>query len=354
MPGNFVRPPTSSGSGEEIDVIGVCEAAGWPEDHISRETIAQYVMPCIESTFSDGELVVKHPVEQDPLMREFFGETTFDEGVFGTRLRELLDGEDLEIRGKVDNLIRCSATLFAKHVVTGTVALPNTQNVRINRNPTMQNAFWIDPLLRLDLPTLGFDHREITLPHYPEVVVDYGPGVQGRHRIEDQIRDIATGHMPYSHFALSKGPFVNEFLMRYWAARYKDPSVLSQVLGKLYIGREDGIASASTEMVRIQQERTGTSEMADVVLASGIHAAGHEEVATGITNAYKLLKPNGVLLVRAPKDAVEAKPGSVRAQEMIDTALSAGFERSRATFFDVITGDATKPGVKSTTAVFCK
>lgn len=354
MSGNIVQPPSSSGSNEAIDLIGICEAVGWPKERVTQEYVTRYMLPSIEATFCDGEVMVPHPVEEDSLNREYFGETIYNEGAFGTRLRELFDGEDIAMRGKVDKLVRFSAAVFAKQVVTGHVQLPGLANVTIGHHPATPGGIWIDPRLRIAQPTLGFDEKEVSLPRYPEAVIDYGPGLQGRFRIEEQMGDMMSGQQPYTHVAVAKGPFINEFLMQYWANRYNNQGILRQILGSAYIGREDGIASASTEIVTSQQQRMGTTEIADLVLASGIHTAGHQEVTTGINNAYKLLKPEGVLLVRAPKDASKENAKSVPAKDMIDAALSAGFQRSRADFYDTVTGGDTTPNVHSVAAVFRK
>lgn len=95
---------------------------------------------------------------------------------------------------------------------------------------------------------------------------------------------------------------------------------------------------------------TKPREFADLVVASGIHTAGHEEVGVGIANAHKLL----ALLIRAPKAVNPETPDSASAEDMVDMALEAGFSRDRAQFFDTITQPDVGPRTESLSVVFTR
>lgn len=338
MTGNFIKPPSMGEGGGPVDLPSIYEAAGLPPEHLTAEFIRSHIIPCVAATFSDGELVIQHPPEQDPVVQEHFGATSYDQGAFGRRLRELFEGDDLALRHQVDGLIRYSATVFAHDAALGNVQLPSKPTVNIDSSRG----------------TIGFDRMTVPLSAEPRVVIDYGPGLQGRFHTERQLSDWNAGKMPYTYLGIGKGPFVNQFLQSYWAARLGDPQLANSVIGRLYIGREDGIAAATTEFAAVQQQHTGTSEFADVVVASGIHTAGHDEVNVGITNAHKLLKPGGTLLIRAPKAPNQETPGSVPAEAMVAAALSAGFDQDKAQFFDTRTGGDVGPRVDSLSAVFRK
>lgn len=361
--GNFVKPPSMGEGGGPVQLDLIYEATGLPKDYLTPEFVRANIIPCVAATFSDGELVIQRPPEEDPVIREYFGTTNYNEGTFGHRLRELFEGDDVALRHQVDGLIRTSATIFAQDVVRGNVALPSHRNVAIHTQPGLtpeerirQALFGLSTTGDITKPAIEFDHRKIELAQPPQTVIDYGPGLQGRFHIERQIDDLQAGRMPYAYLAIGKGPFVNEFLQQYWVARLgNDPAVLSQIIGKVYVGREDGIAAATNEFVAAQQQHTGSTEFADVVVASGIHTAGYDEVDAGITNAYKLLKPDGTLLIRTPKAINLETPDSVPAETMVEMALRAGFDQSKAQFFDARTGGEVGPRrVDSLSAVFRK
>ena len=301
----------------------------------------------------------------DPVVREHFGETDYKQGTFGRRLRELIEGHDVPLQHQVDGLIRFSANILAHHAVSGTVTLPSHRNVEI-LHPLVKSEGVNNPDILLvgaaamrlgDItkPAIGFDHHTVNLDAEPSVVMDYGPGLQGRHHIDRQLEDLRSGQRPYAYFAIGKGPFANEFLQQYWSARLGDnPAHLRRIIGSLYIGREDGIAAATTEFSEVQKQHTGSSEIADIVVVSAVQTAGHDELDTGIANAHKLLKPGGILLMRAPK-AVNSRPDSVPAESMVEMALQAGFDRNQAQFFDVVTGSqAERQEVQTLSAVFRK
>lgn len=116
-----------------------------------------------------------------------------------------------------------------------------------------------------------------------------------------------------------------------------NPAALAEVVIRgLYVGREDGIAAASTELVHNQQAENGTPEVADLVIASGVHVAGKEELALGISNAFTLLHADGTLLIRSPKAAGQDREDSPSANDLVDLALEAGFDRNKALFFDAL------------------
>jgi hypothetical protein len=352
-----------------VDMPLICEATGLPDRYMNEEFIIENVIPCVVTNFSDGEVTMPllAPPE-DPIVREHFGTTDYRQGTFGRRLRELLEGDDIALKHQADGLIRFSATILAHHVVSGVVTLPQRQNVEIWPaliDPTEERVHPIITSTLLGMaaldgwdmtkPALGFDHHAVALDAEPSVVIDYGPGLQGRFHIDRQLEDWQSGVRPYAYFPIGKGPFINEFLQQYWSARLGDDlQRFRSVLGTLYIGREDGIAAATTEFVAAQKQHTGSSEIADIVVASAVQRAGHEEIGTGIANAHKLLRPGGTLLLRAPK-AVNSDPNGVPAETMVEMALGAGFSRDKAQFFDVVTGAQVGPKrVQTLSAVFRK
>ncbi|MET9263735.1 hypothetical protein [Amycolatopsis sp. NPDC004079] len=311
MNSNIVDPPTATPDGQELaSVASICVASGLPRTYVSTQLLRNYIIPCVQATFSDGELSLLHAVETDPVLREHFGESDFDEGAFGNRLRGLTGASDPKLRYAVDALIRRAGRGLARLAVSSPPVLPPEQTVAI------------------DAPngTITFDGQTVSMLRPLEVVVDFGPGVQGRFHIDTQWNDLQNRRRPFAYFAFTRGPFINEFLMSYWLELTQDPEIAKQVVGSLYMGREDGMASSSEYLVQVQTGHVGSPEMADLVLASGIYSAGRAELRPAIANAHKILRPGGALLVRSPESVDE--PEHVDATEMIDLATAAGFRCS--------------------------
>ncbi|HSW65675.1 MAG TPA: hypothetical protein VLI54_00870 [Bacillota bacterium] len=366
MSGDFVKPPTMGDGDSPIDMSLIYEATGVPPEYLTENFVLENVVPCVVTTFSDGEVVLRRPSPEDSDVREHFGMTDQGQSAFGNRLRELLEGDDIALKHQVDGLIRFSAGILARHVISGAVTLPRHRNVEFmpallgsaeENDSIITSTMLGQAALRgwdMTRPAIGFDHHSVALDVEPSVVIDYGPGLQGRFHIERQLADLEAGRRPYAHLAVGKGPFINEFLQQYWRARLgEDSQLMRSVLGRVYVGREDGIAAATTEFVETQKQHTGSSEIADIVLASGVHRAGHTEIDAGITNAHKLLRPGGILLVRAPK-AVDSDPSGVPGEAMVEMALQAGFDRDKARIFDIITKAQVGPAAQSLAAVFRK
>lgn len=141
----------------------------------------------------------------------------------------------------------------------------------------------------------------------------------------------------------------------HWVARNgNDPSILKEVLGIAYIGREDGMGAASQDFIDTQTKHAGSAAIADLVIASGIHTAEHEEVSTALTNAHTLLKPGGALLIRAIRAHNMENEDNVAAETMTDIAYDAGFSRSKSRVVNTRTGSQIGPVVDSLSALLFK
>lgn len=305
---NSVDPSSAVPDGREpASVASICVAVGLPRSYVSTQLLRSHIIPCVQATFSDGELFRPHAVETDPVLRKHFGESDFNDGTFGNRLRGLTDDGDPKLRHAVDELVRCAARDLASLAVSSPSVLPPERTVAIDSSNGV----------------VSFDGQTVSVLRPLKVVVDFGPGVQGRFHIDTQWNDLQNSRRPFAYFAFTRGPFVNEFLMSYWRELTRDPVIAKEVVGSLYMGREDGMASASEYLVQAQTGHTGSPEMADLVLASGVYSAGREELKSAIANAHKILRPGGALLVRSP-DSVD-EPDHVNAAETIALAVAAGF-----------------------------
>lgn len=351
MAENIIRPPTSTDG--PLNMQAIYEATGLPEQ-LQTPAYYEHLMEAAAAEFTDGEIIITHTTTEDPVVREHFGATVFNEGVFGGRLRQAFEGEDRDLVGHVDGLLRLAAIAMAKNAVSGPLPLPDVQNVAIRREgPVTGDEFMRAVMagrpapLGIIKPLVIFDHTAEALAYDPGVIVDYGAGLQGRHYIDQQYADIMQGkRLPYVYVPIVKGPFINEFLQQYWLEKLGQQYAglfNDSIQGRIYIGREDGIAAATNEIIAETKRGVGSAAIADLVVASGIQKAAYQEVETGITNAYELLRPNGSLLVRAPvEDGVEED--EVSGWEMYRMALDAGFERDKAKVHHVpMRGPGTEP-----------
>lgn len=290
-------------------------------------------MPAVAATFIDGEFIMQHEPSTDPEFNKHFGTGDYAKGEFGQRMRILAESDDPLIRQQAHTLIRASADQLAVDIVSGHFMPPPYKTVDISAASSL----------------LKFDEQVVQLAQPPQVVVDYGPGLQGIYRINQQLIDFADHIQPFEYHPVAKGPFINQLLKTYRHLHLQDaPQIMHDVMGR-YTGYEDGIAATTDQMTAI------ATNVADVVLASGIHTAGHQEIETGIKNAFTLLKPDGTLVIRAAKKANLETPTSVPAEDMIQMALNAGFDFSKAQLFDTVTGQSVRPeGFPGISAVFRK
>lgn len=322
------------------DMIEVCEAAGLPRNLASdHNVLRRLISPAVAVAFTDAE--IHHSLPADPRLETLFGHNDFSQGSFGNQIRELHTDGDEALRKKTDGFVRFFANLFA-HQVTGKsqgVDISLTERGRkvgISANP---------------LPYISLGGHVMPLPTPPRTVIEYGPGIAAHHHIKEQLLAIGQKQRPFMLVGIEKGPYVNEFLKGYYAARFNDdPAYIEQVVPRLYAGREDGVAAATTDMIANVRQAGQSPQMADIVVACGIHAIGEDEIKTGITNAHELLVPEGKLVVWAPSRK-NSKPGHMAAEDMLELAQQKGFERDPRVQFTI---DKTTHGIQSIAAVLTK
>lgn len=97
--------------------------------------------------------------------------------------------------------------------------------------------------------------------------------------------------------------------------------------GQLYIGREDGIAEATNEIILAQRAHDAPAEIADIILALGAHHTTPEDLRQGMENAHTLLKDAGMVIIRG-----FAQPGTneLGTKEIAGWAFEAGFQEKGA------------------------
>ena len=144
----------------------------------------------------------------------------------------------------------------------------------------------------------------VDLDASPKIVMEYGPGIPGVHKIPNEVSQIPT------NIYIESGVYASQVLFTL-ASHYDlaEPS---------FIGRENGIKEAGKDALE-----SGLENSVDIITAAMVQSAGPEEFTAGIKQGKKLLRPNGLFVIQAP---TEVKPG-----EMSGNAI---FEVTRDTFGD--------------------
>jgi hypothetical protein len=338
------NPATRAEGVIELNYPRIFEAAGLPPELIRPDVVDHYLPLCTAATFSDGELAGVHLPMEDPVMQKHFGRDRYEEGALGARLIELFnDSKDRPMQQQVDRLVRNAGIFLARSAIKGDL-------------PPLPPSVVVD----VATSTLSFDRdHSVPLAEPPQVVMDFGPGTKGRYHIHQQIKDMTEGRQTYSYFAIGKGPLIPRFLSEYWVQLLdgSQEAFDQMIIGKYLIPREDGMAAGSKAFIDIQRAQNGPVEAVDVAIASAVHTAGEKELATTFINTHKFLKPEGTLIIRAPKDVKGDRPDSVPAAQMVELVRNAGFSLSRAEFYDVTTGGgplSVAPLTDSLAAVFRK
>lgn len=165
-----------------------------------------------------------------------------------------------------------------------------------------------DPGFRLRLtPPLQLiaDGRPFVSITHPTIVAEYGPGLVAFRKLPVEIAQTPI------NILIENNRFTNEALVT-GAALYGLRIRHSEVVSAQVIGREDGIKSATAELLGI-----GLASEVDIILASKIQTAGLEEITAGIVNAHILLKRGGLL---AFQEVETAEKSEVSGRQMLDLA----------------------------------
>ena len=279
------------------------EQLGVPPDLIWERDTQALLVPCAMEVFCD-ELKLPHPgVAADARLRALFGSQSFEEGSFGPVLRDVLAEDSLATRAAIEAFRALIAAILANWTVVGGLmshVLPSTNLV--------SDTILFD----------GNQHRyELPPSSHARIVVDYGPGLGERFILQEHFRAVAADR-PFFYLPVTKGPFVNHFAVRYLELLHGQ-DVVGQYLAKgYYLRQEDGILAATTRLIA-----SAAAGQCDVIFCSGLQLVDRRELEAGIMNAFTLLRPGGVLLIRATKE--RNPPESSTAGDMLTTAYQAGF-----------------------------
>jgi hypothetical protein len=182
--------------------------------------------------------------------------------------------------------------------------------------------------------TLVFDANEHSyqLPSSPRprVVVDYGPGLCERFILDEHIRALAEDR-PFFYLPVTRGPFVNCYAVCCLMLTYGSDVVNRYLAAGCFLVQDDGMLAATSRLLS-----SSICGQTDVIFCSGLHLADKRELEAGIVNAFALLRPGGVLLIRAQK--TRNPPESSTVDDMLAIAYRAGFAVPQHVFHS-ISGD---------------
>lgn len=323
------RPPYNYVDGD-VNIPAVLNAAGLdPTKYASQDFFVQHGMFALWELFSDGELRI---FEAEQLTEsEEIARTAGEErhGEFFDKLA-VLRQEVLQKGGpladEINKLARYCGRMLAEFVTEGYVQVPTNKLVQSYINPASGHV------------SLQFDEHRWQGNHPAGVILEYGPGVGGKRFIDSQLISVALGKAPFQYFAISDGPFVNQFLMSYLGNRLEaayGPGARDIAGGgRLLLGREDGMLQATDGLLATPQP-SGSHEICDVILATGLHEAEAAELEFAIKNSPRLLRSDGEVFISAPTEKV--RPTSTTFAEQVGWALDAGLEVTWQK--ELVTGD---------------
>jgi len=323
MTGEFPNPSASNRQPYRYvegnaDFSFICEAAGLDQKvYGNREYIANEGMWALTELFSDGELRILKGYDQilSDRARKSGGQDRY--GEFYEKMSALRDEASVEGGAKADEvnkLARFCGNALAEFVGNGTVSLPDSKLIRPGVSASDGSLF------------LRFNDYNWQANRQPAVVLEYGPGITGTKFIDAQLSALGRNLFPFQYVAVSDGPFINQFLMGYLGSN-ADKLYGSEVRrlatsGTLFIGREDGMLQA-TEALLATPQPSGTHEMCDVILMTGVHEAQPEELEFAIKNSNHLLRQGGKLMLSAPLTQVRDTMTPFSAQ--LEWAKEAGY-----------------------------
>jgi hypothetical protein len=282
---------------ELVKSIGLEELAS-----ITREEVATDFMPASIAGFADGDLYVMHEPYSD-VKAELYGESHYSEG----KVAKLMLKSALANEMKPGALYDFQG--FAAEIFTYPTSPYSTQ--------TASSAVHVHP------EGVVVDNKPIALPRKPSLVIDYGACLTGRSYLADQMGFVRHGHRPFAYSPLTRLHFTNQVLINTYNSLFGHGTAEAFISNQLYIGREDGITSATNELIQGQRTHDAPTEVADVVICAGSQHSSNEDLQQGVANAHALLKEGGKLIIRSLAQPSENEIGT---NDITAWAFGAGFE----------------------------
>lgn len=289
---------------ELVKHIGLEELASMERS----EMIADF-LPAAITGFADGDMITMHE-PYSGRRAELYGENHYTSGLVTPTLAKaaiengMLPGPIYDFQGFAAEYFTQPGSPFASH--------DGYSSVRIYPE------------------VVTVDGNIIGLKRPPVLIFDLGACLTGRSLITDQMQFLDRNQRPFIYSPLTRLHFTNQILINTYRARYGVETATSVLHNGLYIGREDGIAAATHEVIQAQTEHDAPVDIADVILALGAQHTTPADMKQGIENAFTLLAEDGLLVIRALARPAADELGT---KEIESWAYESGFQENKATYF---------------------
>lgn len=287
--------------------IGLEELAEAPD------MVAADFLPASITGLSDGDLIGMHP-RYTGRKAAWFGETRYSEGsVAQSMFRAAL------ANGINPGVIYDFQTYASAEFVDSRYA-----------DQREESSVTIHP------EAIVVDDARLALPRQPMLVADYGACLTGRSYIANQARIMARKMLPFAYLPLTRLHFTNATLLNTYDKTFGPNGAQFFTENRIYMGREDGVASAIDDVISAQHAHNAPTEVVDIALATGAQHTTRNELRHGIEHTHALLREAGILVVRSLARPAEAEIGT---EEIVSWALEAGFDERNAVRHE------TRPGL---------
>ncbi|MCA9324561.1 hypothetical protein KDA23_00625 [Candidatus Saccharibacteria bacterium] len=289
---------------ELVETIGLEDLAS-----INRDEIANDFMPASVTGLADGDFVLAH-LPYTGRKAELYGENHFANGLVAKAMADVA-----MVNGLRPGLVYDFQTFAAEYFVTNSLFA----------------AYQSDSTVKIFPEVVTIDDNGLALKRPPSHVIDYGACLTSRSYLNDQMNFITSDQRPFVFSPLTRTHFTNQVLLNTYKARYGQDVARAIIDQRFYIGREDGIAAATDEMVSAQRAQGALVEVADIILATGMQHTTPEDMRRGIENGYSLLKEGGMLVIRAlARPAVD----EIGTDDLAGWAYEAGFPEKNTLLYE--------------------
>lgn len=288
----------------KVAVGDVGEQIGLPElADIDHEEIVREFSPAAIAGFADGDIVIQHEQFTDPQQVKLYGQAIFNLGEVAKRLHDA-SVETAEEPGLVRDLQSFMAQTFS---------ISSSMYDRTNGGLSVM----VYP------GAIEVDDTPIVLNRVPETVVEFGACLSSRSVIRDQLAFRTAGEGIFRYVPITRNHFTNQVLLNDYD-RMLDGLSERMIERGLFIGREDGIARATDEIISAQDAAGAPSDIADLIICTGGQHTTEADLKRGAENAIKILKDDGLFVIRAL-----ARPAAdeIGADQIADWAFESGFEQ---------------------------
>lgn len=281
---------------EMVRQIGLEELATLNKDELARD-----FMPAAIAGLADGDVVVMHPQYTDK-QAELYGENHYGDGRVAQTIGRAAIKNGMA-PGDLYNFQSFAAEYFVQ---------PNN----------LLEAHSKESSIKIYPEVVTIDGNPLALDRPPSMVLDYGACLIGRSYIADQMAFLTQGKRPFTYIPLTRLHFTNRALINTYDADYGRGKSQEFINHQLYIGREDGVAAATDEIIRAGTEHNAPTEIADIVLCTGARHASREDLKHGVANARTILKEGGILVLRS---LARPSANELGTEEIASWAFDAGF-----------------------------